>query len=337
MRKLLLLFLAAAAFASCSKINDPNKPHDRLVGILLGQDTLDMYVGEVRQVPLTTNPSNYHTDSLRWKSTDSTVISVSTEGLLTAKKTGQSTISVTNLTGTISVSALVTVGPAPLDSLKMGVVAWYPFSGSAVDSSGNHFNGVVTGATLTANRFGAPNSAYHFNGTSYISVSDAPGLRLNNTDFTINAWVKLDTYNASLSNAVIDKRVNDGSVECWYMGINGTTNVTPAGFAYYGPGGNYPGITTTTDSIKLNTWSMVTTVYNISQHTAKIYVNGVFNIQSPTNIASPSSANNATMYIGSDNPDEPTYYYFQGAIDDIRIYNRTLSDHEISALYTRAN
>lgn len=338
MKKILYLLVIASALAvtACNKINGPDPHRDRLTSLLLGKDTLNMYVGEVRQVPITTNPSDYHTDSLRWKSSDTSVLSISGYGLITAKKIGSSTVSVTNISGTVSVNALVTVGPAPLDSLKMGVVAYYPFTGNAADSSGNHFNGVVNGATLTTNRFGVTNSAYHFNGYSNISVNDAPGLRLQATDFTINTWVKLDVYNNSLSSAILDKRSTNGSLQCWYMGINGTTNVTPAGYTYYGPGGGYPRITGN-DSVKLNTWTMITTVYNVSTHTAKLYVNGVFSIQSPANIASPDGLSDAKMYIGSDNPDIMTSYYMQGSIDDIRIYNRMLSDHEISKLYTRAN
>ena len=44
--------------------------------------------------------------------------------------------------------------------LKEGLVAYYPFNGNANDYSGNGHNGTVTGATLTTDRFGNPNSAY---------------------------------------------------------------------------------------------------------------------------------------------------------------------------------
>jgi hypothetical protein len=82
---------------------------------------------------------------------------------------------------------------------------------------------------------------------------------------------------------------------------------------------------------------MLTTVYNVSGHYVKMYVNGIFSVESPANIATPDGSENASMYIGSDNPAVGTSYYLQGSIDDIRIYNRTLSDNEISKLYTRKN
>ncbi|MGD0712159.1 MAG: hypothetical protein ABR968_13380, partial [Bacteroidales bacterium] len=48
-----------------------------------------------------------------------------------------------------------------------GLVAFYPFKGNADDTSGNGHNGTVHGATLTTDRFGNPNNAYYFNGSSW--------------------------------------------------------------------------------------------------------------------------------------------------------------------------
>ena len=53
-------------------------------------------------------------------------------------------------------------------NIDSGCVANYPFNGNAEDISGNGNNGTVYGATLTTDRFGNPNSAYNFNGSSYI-------------------------------------------------------------------------------------------------------------------------------------------------------------------------
>jgi len=227
--------------------------------------------------------------------------------------------------------------PDSVDSLKIGVVAYYPFNGNAADSSGNGYDGIVNGAVLTTNRFGKANAAYYFNGASNISVNDATALRLNNTDFTINAWVRLDDFNtSSLSSAVIDKRTTNGSLLCWYLGINGTVNTTPTGEVYYGPGGGFPGITSN-NGIPVNTWTMVTAVYSLKTQSIKIYIDGLFSAQSQQSIATPDPANNANMYIGSDNPFNPTAYCLKGSIDDIRIYNRGLSGHEIGQLFIRSN
>jgi hypothetical protein len=51
-------------------------------------------------------------------------------------------------------------------SLSMGLVAYYPFDGDALDHSGNSNNCTVMGATLTSDRFGQANSAYAFAGSA---------------------------------------------------------------------------------------------------------------------------------------------------------------------------
>lgn len=74
--------------------------------------------------------------------------------------------------------------------LTNGLVAYYPFSGSANDASGNGNNGTAIGAVLEVDRFGRTNSAYVLNGTSdYIRIMDAPANDLP-SQFTISFWIK---------------------------------------------------------------------------------------------------------------------------------------------------
>ena len=87
-------------------------------------------------------------------------------------------VTIANQPGTISISFLVSVLPKvvvpPVDSLKLGLIAFYPFSyDSAVDSSGNGNNGTIYDITSVPDRFGKVNSAYYFNGMdSYIDIKD---------------------------------------------------------------------------------------------------------------------------------------------------------------------
>jgi hypothetical protein len=43
-----------------------------------------------------------------------------------------------------------------------GLVGWWPFNGNANDESGNGYNGINNGATLTTDRFGVLGKAYFF-------------------------------------------------------------------------------------------------------------------------------------------------------------------------------
>ena len=337
MKKLILLSILVILVAvSCKKLDGPTHNHyDRLKSILLGKDTLSMYVGETRQVPITINPSDYHLDSLRWKSSDTAVLAFSNTGVLTAKKVGISTITVSNFTNTISISALITVIPAPLDTLKMGLIAYYPFDNSAVDSSGNGNTGKLFNVIATADRFGNQNSAYYFKGdsSSYITIKDKTALRLSNTDFSINVWVDLSAYTTALGSHIMSKR-NPGDNNGYTYSISGSGNTQlPLGSLGFGAGGDNLGAYSTS-GISINTWHMLTLIYNLSKSQVTYYIDGVYN-NTINNMSSPNSMTDAMLYIGKDNPALFTNYFLNGSLDELRIYGRKLSKHEISVLLTK--
>jgi len=336
MKKLiLLLVIAATAFISCTKLSDPTTPHDRLKGILLGKDTLDMYVNQTRLLPLTFSPSNYNRDSIIWKSSDTSILSISDIGLITAKKVGASTISVSNLTNTVTVSCLVTVSPAPIDSLKTGLIAYYPLNNNGVDSSGHHYDAFeFNDLTAAADRNGNANSAYYFGGIdSYLAVKDISALVLFDTDYTLNAWIKLDRLSESNGSVILSKRTY-GSPKGYDLSITGYgSTISGPGVVTFGPGGPYTNATGT-KVIDTGRWHMVTVVYNVVKKQLSIFVDGELDNVS-NNITSVDTQ--AILYIGSDNPSVSTTYGVQGAINDIRIYNRALPVSQLQKLYKITN
>lgn len=219
-----------------------------------------------------------------------------------------------------------------IDSLKVGLIAYYPFNNSGVDESGNGNHGMVYNVSSVPDRNGKPNYAYHFDGvTSYISVLDNPALRLANTNITLSTWVKLDAYNPSYGCNILTKHIT-GSNNGWAWGITGTGGTAPKGIVTYGPGGNSL-LAQGTTVIALNQWHMVTSVYNLATQQLSIYVDGTLNNVS-TNILSPNPAITTSLYIGRDDPTVPTNgYFFQGALDDLRIYNRALTAIEVKKLF----
>ncbi|WP_461450609.1 LamG-like jellyroll fold domain-containing protein [Mucilaginibacter sp.] len=340
MKKLLLIaFLFVVAFYSCTKSFTNPTHKDRLQSIILGKDTLQLYVGQNKQLPVTITPSNYGADSIKWKSSDSTIISISNTGFLSAKKVGSAIVTVSNLTGTISLNCLINViaapvPPPPVDSLKVGLIAYYAFNNSGADSSGHGHNGTLYDITSVPDRFGNANAAYYFNGSnsSYIQVPDAQDLRLNNTDFTITLWVKLDTYNYSFGTNFISKR-DMGANLGYTFSTSGYENTAALPGQYgFGPGGTLPS-GTSQSSISTGQWTMVTVVYSLAKKQLTFYKNGVFDGTSANNIASPNGAATAVLFIGKDDPDNNTSYYLQGALDDIRIYSRALSAAQLKQLY----
>lgn len=217
-----------------------------------------------------------------------------------------------------------------VDSLKVGLIAHYQFNNSAVDSSGNGHNGTAYNVTPTTNRFNKANSAYYFDGTdAYITVPDDPALRLSGKDFTLNAWVKLDEYNSSYGSCILTKRIT-GANNGWTMLVNGQS-ATSIGNVFFGPGANLANAVSA-KPVPLAQWVMLTCEYRVSTGQLIIYINGQLD-SITNNFLTPNAAITSLIYIGKDDPSIPANgYFFKGSMDDLRMYNRALSNVEILKL-----
>ena len=206
------------------------------------------------------------------------------------------------------------------DVLDGAIVAYYPFSGNAVDGSGNGHNGTVNGATLTADRFGNPASAYYFDGTNdSITVPDHAQLDLTGP-FTVEAWAKNLT---TLSNFK--------TIIC--KGLSGERNYelqqgSPGYYIWlYQTGGLSKWWLLSAIDAANAQWRHLIGVWDGTN--AVFYVDGLQTTQSVW--TTPPVPNNFVMQIGC-SPGY-SYSYFQGTIDDIKIYNRALSSNEVYSSY----
>jgi len=205
-------------------------------------------------------------------------------------------------------------------SLSYGLVAYYPFTGNANDSSGHGFNGTVNGPTLTTDRFGIQNSAYSFSSNS-IGVAHNPLLNLSNS-FTISLW-----YYPTSTNYAQDLVIKgpDSPLYTWWVRHHSTAWSDPnTNFAFRISQQVNQQVGFPTPS--LNTWVHVTGIAD--GNSMKIYKNGLL-ISTITNVDfSSASTNTYDLTIGT------LQYPFIGKIDDIRIYNRVLTQQEITYLAT---
>ena len=198
-----------------------------------------------------------------------------------------------------------------------GLVAAYNFnegSGtSAADSSGNgHTSTLTNGPTWTTGKYG---DALSFDGADdYVNVPDAASLDL--TNWTISAWI----YPTSLP-FVTWKTILCKGGDCtnYYLQTYGTE--LEGGFE--SPAGNWRRFRTTGATLQLNTWYHVAFTFDDAANTGKVYISGVERF-SKTETAVPVTT--ATpLRIGTDNWDEN----WSGLLDDLRIYNRALTQAEI--------
>jgi hypothetical protein len=194
-------------------------------------------------------------------------------------------------------------------------VADYPFNSNANDVSGNGNSGLVFGATLASDRFGNPDSAYHFGGSGdYVLIGASPSLNITG-DLTIAAWVYLSNSNVD-ANAVIFSnmlelsphngysfRLWDGDKLRFFCGDQNLLATTP---------------------LDAELWTHVAVV--LSGTAATTYINGT--LDSSATVAAPTSSS-VNPTIGAS---QERAYGWNGGIDDILVYDRALSPVEISEL-----
>ncbi len=217
--------------------------------------------------------------------------------------------------------------------LTTGLVAYYPFNGNANDESGNGNNGTVNGATLTTDWSGNANSAYSFNGTSsYIVINDAPSLRLLK-NYSIFAWVKADNTGAFLTKGATTTLYPD-----YQLGILAGNTSHPAPFnisSWYEGDNDHSGEDRIISKNTISSdWAFVGVIFE-GGNKISLYINGNFDNSAIVNTEQIRQSS-YPLYIGAWRPpidENSVSWLMNGSIDDIRIYNRALSESEIQELY----
>ncbi|MBK7761859.1 MAG: hypothetical protein IPI46_00615 [Bacteroidetes bacterium] len=191
-------------------------------------------------------------------------------------------------------------------------IAYYPFSGNAGDSSGSANHGTVNGATLTTDRFGNANSAYAFDGVD--DVISTTSLATNQaTNWTMTAWVK--PANLTNSDRIIVQNGGDGTgFPCNGYSLGMNTNQI---YGYHPCVAFIQGNSTFPVA---NQWYHIAMVNDGT--VTKFYINGI--LASGTSSTTPIMPN-GILTIGSSSG----IRFFQGAIDEVKIYNSALTTAQI--------
>ncbi len=233
----------------------------------------------------------------------------------------------------ILVSAFPALSQIPTD----GLVAYYPFNGNAIDESGNGNNGVVSGASLVQDRFGNPLSAYDFDGINdLISVGSGSSLAVEG-DLTISVWLKAETLPLPNRTFPIINRGAWGETEdlnyfyhFFLINIDGSVYLGNA--HEYGAGNNQGA--NSTRRINPNEWLHAVLVRNSVLKTYSFHINGVPELDQSYEV-NPTGGSNTTGDIGW--VASAAIDFFNGIIDDVRVYEKVLTDEEILALYNEGS
>jgi hypothetical protein len=213
-------------------------------------------------------------------------------------------------TGTANFEDFSTVG------ITDGLIGYWPLNGSAIDYSGNNYNGTVSGALTVS---GLNDRAYSFDGVDdYISTD----LSIKNVDKTISFFIKKN--GASTAGAVINQ---------WYAPASWLVyTVQTSGFIrYYSHNGSATDTITSTISVCDNAWHHVAMTYTSSNNLLSIYIDGTFNISKNLTVEEATTSSNG-LWIGRENG-PIVYNPLQGILDEIKVFNRALTAEEVAIEY----
>lgn len=205
------------------------------------------------------------------------------------------------------------------------LVLWHTFDGNKInsatstDSSGQGNNGTLSGGPVPT--FGKIGQALRFTGTDQRVTFGTPSILNLNNNYTLSAWIKPDSLGFTTIIKAGTNTTNDIGKK-YALRINSTNLEFPTGDNASSDNDQFSA------GISTGAWQMITCSLD-SSNIKRCYKNGAF-IASSTNSVDTSLLTPTQTHIGGD---DNTGGDFIGTIDDVRIYNTTLSAAEVLRLY----
>ena len=207
--------------------------------------------------------------------------------------------------------------PAP--TVAGTLVANYSFSGNANDATAYQNHASATGAQLGNDRFGQANKSYAFNGVSdKVQAANSP--QLNSANTTVSFWVNVKELPASGEVYLLS---NGGWQERWKISLpnHGKTVFTTHS------GGVCCSDMDSGTPLVVNTWTHVVMTHDGTKDI--IYFNGAQVAEK--NVTGALDPTVHPFGIGFDPIDNANY--FKGSLDEVQVYNVSLTSAEVNALY----
>ncbi len=219
----------------------------------------------------------------------------------------------------------------PLDGKPdEGLVVYYSFDGNANDNNGTGYDGIVYGASLVEDRHENPDKAYYFDGVNdYIEVTGFGSIVPAN-EISISLWARTEASKAQFAMLLCPENSGTSIQNTLDVCINyyhGLSNWIFWDFGWRGEGGNVPGRLYVEDVPFDTDWHHYVFISSSSQEIMKLYKDGILlNVENDPMYLFDSGEKYLRIGSGEDQR------YFKGAIDEIYMYNRVLSEVEIEIL-----
>ena len=216
----------------------------------------------------------------------------------------------------------------PANVPKNGLVAFWTGNGHAKDSAGKNHGKVAPGVTFTADRHGKAKSAFLFDGNKeVVTIPDSAALDTDDA-FTLSVWINAKAYKSKSGSGchIVDK---------WHeAAIHGDWALTlqPNGqLILHLCSGPRRGDTLYSKSVvPKNTWTHIAATFD--RGAMKLYINGQLTAAKASAVVKrldPVEYRYDDVRIGTN---YRGIFSFNGAIDEVGIWNRALSGGEIAAV-----
>ncbi len=195
---------------------------------------------------------------------------------------------------------------------------------TANDITGNASTGTLTNmgpnATSGWNPAGKHGGGMQFDSTNdYIAMgSDLSALKITGS-LTISAWAKVNSF--STTNNIFSKFTGTASTSSYLLTFNTSSQLR----VKLSDGATIP-VYDSTGTFSTGTWYHVAAVYTAGS-SVKLYINGVLDINSTSSI--PASLANSTTIVDIGAQNVGASGFFNGTLDDVRIYNYARSPEQI--------
>lgn len=207
-------------------------------------------------------------------------------------------------------------------------------TGNFVDSTPYHNSPQVNFCTPTKDRFGIQYKAVYMDGVnSYMQISNSPSTDLRNS-FALSAWIKPDAYPNYIQSIIWHGNADMGKDPyVLYFKENGSGSTNIALRKDVNLGDTYNEVITPGGLYFSKIWTHIVGTYDHTKGLMSIYMNGELvtrnSVPFSTNIINYPTASFWTVIGGFDTNGGR----FKGAIDDVYIFNRAISDAEVKTLF----
>lgn len=215
--------------------------------------------------------------------------------------------------------------PAPVTGLKelaSGLVSYYPLDNNASDQGPNGINGIMEGPVSAYDRKGNAKGAVYFDGTDdYVKLGNI--FKINDLR-TLAFWVKFKELKEGMSSMEliskssqrqgIEVLLHENKLQFFIMGEERSNSI------------NIP-----ISALNTEDWFFVTAVYDYQEGTMKLFLNGELKAAS----WAPSSVTEVENLLLGNWSYESTPRFFNGYLDDVKIFNRPLTETEVAELFNQ--